>query len=597
MIVKDDSEIQDFKRCLASFMPQVDGLAVAITGNTPNNGQIIAEIERYKGKYIVTTPETHPKIYVDGIFSHFAEARNVSFELADTMEGYDWYLWADCDDILTVQDELRPVAKKALDQKLDSVFFTYWYSIAIRRDGTYDEQTVQIEHLRERLLRPKVFKWVSRIHEVAVPKEDGFRPIQTSYDYNLKEKRLLAWVHLTTDEKVDDNTKRNTRLIKLQIKDEKGKDPRTLFYLAKTLYDTKDNSNHQEILNLLEKYLKTSGWEEERANAYEYMAQVYEREGKHQEALDALHRGIAEYPKKHMLHLGLAKIYSILGRHDKSDYWIDSVLRLDAPKSDTTIGNPLQIKYLTSLLMYNRAIRLQKLDEAIYWTKIKNTLIDADDDGLIKTLEEAREMDQAAKNVFNYAVWLKKTGNITKIRPLLDALTDDLGKEPFAAYIANDIAEPKVWGPKSIVYFASWGFEAVDKWSPKSLEKGLGGSETAVVELTKRWAKMGYEVTVYGDPRDDEGVYEGVTFLPFYRFNWKDLFNILILWRAPYLLNKEIHTNKLFYDAHDIELNTNWTPDRVEKIDKVFFKSKYHRSMVPSIPDNKAVVISNGITL
>jgi len=76
---------------------------------------------------------------------------------------------------------------------------------------------------------------------------------------------------------------------------------------------------------------------------------------------------------------------------------------------------------------------------------------------------------------------------------------------------------------------------------------------------------------------------------------FNDQFNTLILWRSPHLLDKNIKAKRLYMDLHDVASNLDWTVERVARIDKVFFKSKYHRSMCPNIPDSKAVIISNGI--
>jgi glycosyltransferase involved in cell wall biosynthesis len=40
-----------------------------------------------------------------------------------------------------------------------------------------------------------------------------------------------------------------------------------------------------------------------------------------------------------------------------------------------------------------------------------------------------------------------------------------------------------------------------------------------------------------------------------------------------------------------------FTEERLSKIDKLFVKTKYHRNLLPNIPDDKFVVIGNGITL
>lgn len=595
-IFKDDSEIVLAERMLASFMPQVDGLCAAITG-TGKHELLEKLLLEYKAAFVVTTPETHPQIYHEGEFANFAAARNVTFDLADKLEGYDWYLWADVDDILTTKDELRKVAEEGLRMNIDTVFFSYWYSVVVDDNGEFNENTVLIDHLRERLLKPKIFKWVSRLHEVVVPKDNKYTATHTLYEFDRKRGQLLAWAHLTNEDRVKSTPERNTKILKLQLEDEKGKDPRTLFYLAKAYFDQNEDALTPKIHELLDQYLNMSGWAEERASAREYKAQLFERKSQYKEAAEQYFFALQEFPNRLTSVLALSKAYSLMEEHDKAKHWLGVALRMDAPKTRTTIGNPAELRYLAATLKYNECIREQKLRDAIHWLKVRNSITNAKDDGMIKTLEEAVLMNDMAINVFNYAKWLKNIGHAEKIRPLLEALPPELGREPFASHIANYINEPKVWPKKSIVYCASWGSDHFEGWSPKNMEHGIGGSETAIIELSKRWAKAGYDVTVYGDPRDDAGDYEGVHYRPWYEINWKDTFDTIIIWRLPQLLDKDIKATHIFYDGHDVESQVNWTPERMEKITKVFLKSKYQRSMLPLLPEYKVAVISNGINL
>ncbi len=107
---------------------------------------------------------------------------------------------------------------------------------------------------------------------------------------------------------------------------------------------------------------------------------------------------------------------------------------------------------------------------------------------------------------------------------------------------------------------------------------------------------MGYKVTVFGHPRENTGTYEGVEYRPWYEINWNDTFNVLILWRSPHLLDRDIKARRIYMDLHDVANQLDWSEPRMQKIDKVFFKSLFHRRMIPKLPDDKAVVISNGIS-
>lgn len=599
-IFKDDSEYEIVERMLDSFMPHMSGLCVALTGVSGEFSKLKELIKRYNGAYVVCSEKTHPELYMDSKFANFAEARNICFNLASKLQEktrYDWWSWADADDILVSGEELQTVAQKAQDMGMDEVFFTYWYAIQLREDRTFDESCVMIEHLRERLLKPNMFKWVSRLHEVCVPKEDGYQPKYTAYDYDAKEERFLTWAHITDEDRVYGAMERNIKILELQAKEQQRKDPRTLFYLAKTYFDLNTPQNDTLSEELLKEYLYgayPSGWPEERSNACEYIGNIYVRRGDHRQAIDWFHKAIQEYGNRHMPYLLLAREYAEVGDIEQSNFWLDTAVKMDAPNARTTIGNPMQIKYFAASLMYNKAIREMKLDEAIKWAAMRNQIIDAQDDGLLKTLHDAKALNEAAKNLFLYAKWLKDKGHTKEIRHLLEAVAPEMANEPFVQYLANEVQEAKTWGKNSIVYYGSWGAPHFEEWDEKSLDKGIGGSETAIIKLSQEWAKLGYQVTVFAECTNHIDEF-GVHWKHWSQINWNDTFNVLILWRSPHLLDKDIKARKLFMDLHDITNQLDYTEERMNKLDGIFFKSNWHRSHVPKLANEKARVISNGI--
>ena len=87
------------------------------------------------------------------------------------------------------------------------------------------------------------------------------------------------------------------------------------------------------------------------------------------------------------------------------------------------------------------------------------------------------------------------------------------------------------WNSQSIVIYANFPFH-VEDWSPRSVNQGIGGSEEAVIYLSRELAKLGYEVTVFNQCGDMEGNYDGIEYQRADRFNPLDTFNILIFHRA-----------------------------------------------------------------
>lgn len=135
----------------------------------------------------------------------------------------------------------------------------------------------------------------------------------------------------------------------------------------------------------------------------------------------------------------------------------------------------------------------------------------------------------------------------------------------------------------------------------------MGGSEEAIVYLSRELAKLGHEVVVYNERDTDyiddvehaTDLIDGeltevdmyVTYKPWNTINPNDHFDTIIIWRAPENA-RMFKANKVLCDLHDVI-----QPERVyaeaEYIDTYMVKSEYHRGLYPEI-DNIQVV-GNGI--
>jgi len=160
---------------------------------------------------------------------------------------------------------------------------------------------------------------------------------------------------------------------------------------------------------------------------------------------------------------------------------------------------------------------------------------------------------------------------------------------PIEKYITMPTS--KKWSNDSIVYYCH---KTSEKWSAKSLGKGIGGSETAVIKLSSYWAKSGYEVTVFCNC-DEPGVYDGVVYKHFNQFNVMDEYNILVIWRSlQLLLTNDISAKKKFIDLHDIVKEDELHESLPGMVDGIFVKSRYHASMLRNVPEEKIIVVPNG---
>lgn len=593
-IVKDNSEYNLFEKSLDSFMPYFDGLYVAVTGTSGEHDKIHKLVRKWKGKSISTSPETHPAIYSQDengkwFFSNFAEARKVSWSIVD--KEYDYLSWADTDDLLQGGTEIRNIVTQAKEQGVDMIFCTYNYANVFDEKGRIKE--VVINHERERFINPKKYSWKSRLHEVLIPNQ-GIPIKAVQYTYAPKIGQNLVWIHTADMEKSKGALMRNVEILEIQAKEENYQDPRTVFYLAKTYFDVGGDDKLRQADNYLDLYLKTSGWNQEKANAWEYKGMIAQRLNKpKEEALRYLLMANTEYPKNHTVNLRIADLYLQMNQDDLANHYLDLVQKvLGEHKSQATIGNPMEIKLLFTTLKYQQAIKHGKLDEAVEWARQRHEVIP---DGLLDSVVAEQNKQMVAKGFVNFATYLNKAGKYEDVLKLLQLAPEEYKEEQFLMQIANNLP-PKKWSDDSIVYFASWGAKHLETWNAHSLKKGIGGSESAVIYLAKEWEQLGYEVTVFCDTPKTEMI-DGVLYVPYYLMNFKDEFNTLILWRSPHLLDLDINAKNLYMDLHDIADPTQWTEERINKIDKVFFKSTWHRTNIPQLPDSKAVVISNGVVI
>jgi hypothetical protein len=160
-------------------------------------------------------------------------------------------------------------------------------------------------------------------------------------------------------------------------------------------------------------------------------------------------------------------------------------------------------------------------------------------------------------------------------------------------YELNRIRKAKTWPKNSIVYYVG---KPKDGLTPHSLAEGTSGSHTAVIYLAREWAKLGYDVTVFSNCGDREGVYDGVRYLNYYYFNWYDTFDVLLIWRHPYMLRPRVKARRIGLEWQDVLDPPKCFPrDVMRRFDVIFSKSQFQRGLVPELPDSKFAIVSNGI--
>ena len=521
----------------------------------------------------------------------------------------------DSDDINKNPEKMLGVVDLMVRDNIASVYVPYWYQVELDERGGVKE--ILIEHKRERLIRNDgTFKWVGMLHETLIEQR-----VENVIKIQCKD---FVVIHLSDMARMDTAIGRNVEILEKQAAKEQHKDPRTLVYLAKAYTDkgkmaktpTEQKLFFEMALMLFTEYLEGagtpgnpgyiegSGWPEERGTAWSYVAEISIMNGQYNTAIRALFNALIEAPAYPMHYVTLAMVYTMVKDYIKAKHWLN--VATNVPEPDTTlIQTPRDLKVRALEVDYNIALSEGRLDRAVEDSRLICEINPADK-GYRERLEMVTSIlaaNKASQSIVFLGKYLEQIKEPEKIPALVNAIPRDLQIEKFASEMRNKFNPAKTWADDEIVILCGPGFE---QWSPKSIKTGLGGSEEAVVYLSRELKKLGWRVTVYANPLKDEGDHDGVIYKQWWDLNVKDKFNVLIMWRSiGFVDTNPIAKFKMVW-MHDVPTNPDFTEERMNKIDKIAVLSEYHKSLfrmqlkdgsfVP-IPEDKLLVTTNGIPL
>ena len=140
---------------------------------------------------------------------------------------------------------------------------------------------------------------------------------------------------------------------------------------------------------------------------------------------------------------------------------------------------------------------------------------------------------------------------------------------------------------------------APEPWNPRAFtEGGLGGSETAVLQLANAFTKQGHQAIVYSTI-NEPGYYDGACYRPAEHFRPEIKSDLYIAWRDPTPADWAIDTKCLVLWLHDVDAGDRLTPERARRFDAIVVLSEWHKNHVlktyPFLKAEQLVVIGNGV--
>lgn len=560
LIVKGSDEEADFlDRCLRTMYPYVDGIFITSTykdGERPNN-----KINTVCAKYKANVSYFKWK-------NDFALARNFNF--SKVPKEYDYILWLDADDIMQNPEKIRPTIEANLD--IDAFAFWYYYAFDSHNNPVVVHKKTQI------VRNDGCVEWTGRLHEDF--KEN--RGIKVKFIEGIER------IHLTTESHLQQAQKRNVEIAKEEAK-LNPQDPKVYFNLGNSYMGI---GNFKEAKKAYSKFIEDSQSDEEKYIVLQNLSTVERQLGNRDEAIRNLQIAIGIYPDLPDAYNQLGYLYFNYNLFDLAERYLLLGLVIKPKYHKMIAFNPRDYDYQPMLALAKTYFNKSRPDYAL--PMLKGCLKIYPGDKIIQSWIE--EMEKELVRLERVIEVTKSLDNVTdknEIKRIIESLDKDLRSHPAICKIMNQHFIKTESSGKDIAYFCG---ETVHEWNPDLFKtKGFGGSEEAVINLSKEWAKQGYNVTVFNSCGTQEMVRDGVTYKPYWSFNARDKYDHLVVWRHPMIIDHEINATNIYVDLHDVISEGEFTEKRLKKIKKIFVKTKFHRSLFPNIPDDKFTVIPNGI--
>ena len=292
----------------------------------------------------------------------------------------------------------------------------------------------------------------------------------------------------------------------------------------------------------------------------------------YQAALESYDRAILLQPDHAEAHHNRGSALNILQQHQAALESYDKAIQLkpDYEQAYSNRANALHAltQFQVTIEKYEKALRLGP----DYGYKM-----------------ETKVFESVGKEVARIA---KITGR-AEMKAALDALPPGLHSHPAVCNLRNAFFVKTESSGKDLVFYC---FPLDEIWNPRTArEKGIGGAEEAVIWLSRLLHRRGWSVTVYAYCGAQEEDFDGVSWKPYWMWNHRDKQDVTVLWRYPQFATYEINSDRVVADLHDTVGEEEFTPERLHRIHGIFVKSRFQRSLYPGIPDEKFIIIPNGI--
>jgi len=328
MIVRNEGRTLDM--CLSSVAPYVHEIVIGLGGESTDDTEQIAR--KYTNKIIPI--EWH---------EDFSEAREIV--MAQCTGQY--FMWIDGDDEV-LNANLIP-SMLASNPNVDGFYMGYDYA----RDENGNNTCYLI---RERIVKfhPEApnrgWVWLGKVHEVLVSRE--FEEIPLKVDEIVIRHHKPLGKH---------DPERNLKILYAELAaSEPNPDPRVLSYIGNEI----SGRAPKEAIQHWQRFIKLSGWREERYQVQHKIADTYRALGEYDKALLADYDAIRLAPDWPDAYFGLAETYYIMDEH-KAAVEMTKAASTKTPPQTMLIINPRDYDYNPLMVLALAYTKLNDFEMAL----------------------------------------------------------------------------------------------------------------------------------------------------------------------------------------------------------------------------------------
>lgn len=541
----------DLKDCLESFARYPDDIVIVNTALSPEE-EGYAETRDVALRY-------GARHFDFPWLNDFSKARNFSFSKAR----HDVVLWLDSDDVVEEPELFDGNVREGVSKGATWLLVDYMYE--------HDEAgNCTTRLLRERVVDRRYFEWRAPIHECLCQTWKG-----VGGRIPFKGGRIRHTQFREETEEIKGKLERNLGVFEKSFA-EAAAEPRMLFYWGNTLVGL---HRYDDALAKYEEYLKTEP--NPKAShvpvVLNAMSECYRIKRQPEKALSHALRGVAWNPMLPTAWVQAAEASLMMEDYERAVMYAHEASTRQEHQAEEMVTNPRSIEGRPPFI---EAVALVKMGQPLAAREPAQKALQVfpNDKMLVEILTAIQGEAQRANLLGAFTLLcseLQKEGAPQeKVRHFAESVPASL---KHLHEVHRLIPKVRPDGKRSMAFLAPGG---VENWGPDSIEKGIGGSEEAVINMAREFARKGWHTEVYNLRHEHQVDPDGVHWYPYWQWTGENdtALDVAIWWRNPMLpaqFGANAKTNYLW--LHDMPTRDAWTLDGERFFDSIFVLSGFHQ--------------------